>query len=189
MEFSYRISEAEYGRAFRLRSRPSGQSTSVRTLAFWVFIMICLMTLWMIVQRTANQHGAAPAITAPVTHSAHAGAASLVRNFLPFFVLLGAWIFLLRRLGPAAVRRRYRKDPTMQGEFTVNITPQSITTRNTAGTSTQSGWNLYEFWREDKDIVILVMISGDYFTLSLAGLSEPQRGELRGILAQALPKK
>jgi hypothetical protein len=87
------------------------------------------------------------------------------------------------------VRRLYRKDPLMRGQFAVSITPASIAIKNTAGTSSQSGWDIYDFWREGRSVIILVMHSSAYFILSLAELSEAQRGELRGILAAALPKR
>ena len=77
----------------------------------------------------------------------------------------------------------------MQGEFTANITPQSISLKNTAGTDFTSVWNVYEYWREAKDVIIVVFRSGGYSTLSLAGLSEPQRNELRGILSTVLPRR
>jgi len=77
----------------------------------------------------------------------------------------------------------------MQGEFTVSVTPQSISIRNTEGTSFTSVWSVYERWREGKNLIVLIFRSGGYSTLNIAGLSEFQRDELRGILAAALPKK
>jgi hypothetical protein len=108
---------------------------------------------------------------------------------VPAILIVGAWFFVVFRLQPMLLRRRYRKDPSMQGQFTVNITQESISTQNTAGSSSRTGWNIYKHWREEKGLILLVFHSGAYFLLSLAGLSEPQRDELRGILAAALPKK
>ena len=87
------------------------------------------------------------------------------------------------------LRRLYRKDPRMQGQFTVSITPDFISTENTAGTTSKCAWNVYDYWCEGKDVIVLAFHSGSYFILSLAGLSEPQQGELRGILKAALRKK
>jgi hypothetical protein len=91
---------------------------------------------------------------------------------------------------PMILRRQYRRDPLMLGQFTVNITPESISTQNTAGTSIQYAWNRCVFWYEVKDVVVL-LFRRPYtrFLISLAGLSEAQRNELRGILAASLPKK
>jgi len=87
------------------------------------------------------------------------------------------------------LRGIYRNDPVMQGQFTVNMTPESISTQNTAGTSSRTGWNIYKHWREGKDIILLVFHSGSYFLLSVKDLSEAQRDELRGILVASLPKR
>lgn len=188
MEFSYRISEAEYQAAWKLRNEPTRQRAALKTILFWVFILICLTLLWSIAQRGSHQTGTGPVVTMPAAHAAHVSAATILRNVLPFLVLLGVWLAMARSV-PSRLRLMYRKDPAMQGEFTVNVTPQSISTRNTAGASTESGWNIYEYWRERNNLIVLDMVSGTYFTLNLAGLSEPKRAELRGILAQALPKK
>ena len=51
----------------------------------------------------------------------------------------------------------------------------------------QAGWNFYESWREGKNLIVLVLHSGTYFILGLSGLSDVERGELRGILAAAIP--
>jgi hypothetical protein len=40
-----------------------------------------------------------------------------------------------------------------------------------------------------KNVIVLTFHSGSYSILSLAGLSEAQRGELRGILSAVLKKK
>lgn len=77
----------------------------------------------------------------------------------------------------------------MQGEFTVNIEPGSIAVRNTAGTLFQAGWNVFERLGERKDVIVLFLRSGEVTILSLAGLSDYQRNELRSILTAALPKK
>jgi len=87
------------------------------------------------------------------------------------------------------LRYLYRRDPRMQGQFTVNISRDSISTENTAGTTSTSAWNVYDYWCEGKGVIVLMFNSGTYSVLSLAGLSEPQRGDLRGILSAALPKR
>lgn len=81
----------------------------------------------------------------------------------------------------------YRKDPAMQGTYSVKITPDLIAMTNTAGISMQAGWNNYESWREAKNLIVLVLHSGAYFPIVLTGLSGGQRSELRGILAAAIP--
>jgi hypothetical protein len=188
MEFSYRISEAEYKQAFRLRLKAGGRAQTLKTVMFWVFVLVCLMLLWAVVERSSNQQSTTEEQTV-TTHAEPPSANNILLNVGPFVLIAGAWVFILFRLGPLQLRRMYRRDPAMQGEFTVTITPESISTRNTCGTFSQTGWNIYEYWREGKGLIVLVMISRAYFALSLANLTDPQREELRGILAQVLPKK
>ncbi|WP_348263682.1 hypothetical protein P8935_03765 [Telmatobacter sp. DSM 110680] len=193
MEFSYRLTEAEYIRASKLGRKVSSQSV-FKIVMFWVFIFVCLTLLWAVVQKS-RQHAAdfdqQPAMEAqddePKNHPQLMPA--LLENVGPFILLGGVWIFIIFYSVPTRLRRIYRKDPFMQGQFTVNITPESISTQNTAGTSSQTGWNVYKDWREKNGVVVLVFQSGACFGMSLAGLSEPQREELRGILGVALPKK
>jgi hypothetical protein len=96
---------------------------------------------------------------------------------------------MLLKLRPTTVRGLYRKDPVMQGQFTVNVTPEFLSAENTAGTCWKARWNIFAAWREGKDVIVLMYFTGAYFVLSIAGLSDAQRSELRGILATALPKK
>jgi cytochrome c-type biogenesis protein CcmH/NrfF len=188
MEFSYRISEAQYLQARKLGFERGSKPAKVKTILFWLFIFICLMLLWTIVQKSATQrrsdipvpaapvngaqttenpapsNGVVPEPSGPAGHDVHTKPANtayaLLLNVLPFVAILLVWGLLLARLGPNALRRIYRKDPQMQGEFTVNIAPSAISIRNTAETSSQSGWNIYEYWREGKDLIILKCLSG-----------------------------
>jgi len=253
MEFSYRISESDSLRAWKLRREkhrwPLGL-LGFGLVLFWVFILVCLMLLWTVVQKSATSkaveysysdlynkvqagevqdaviqgdelrghlkgspegfHTTLPANYDDLLKAMIAARMSVtIREskgkgpqggiVFPLLVTVGPivlvlslfclFVVLLGRFGATAPRSKYREDPVMQGEFSVEITPQGIATRNTAGTSAKSGWNIYEYWREGKGLTVLVLRSGAYFTLNVAGLSDVQRQELRGILATALPKK
>jgi hypothetical protein len=50
--------------------------------------------------------------------------------------------------------------------------------QNTLGTSSRSGWNIFERWREKKGMIVLIRRSGAFLILNLAGLSEPERNQL-----------
>ena len=192
MEFTYKVSEEDYWRAWRLRLKPP-RTRVLRTVVFWAFILICLLVLWRVVELNAPITAGAgePATTqqpeAP-TQGSGTTAHSLLVNVGPFIVLIGFWALMLR-FGQWAPRRIYRKDPLMQGQYTVTITPESISTQNTAGTSTKRTWNIFASWREGKDVIVLIYYTGAYFILSVGGLSEGMRSELRGILTAAVPKK
>jgi hypothetical protein len=189
MQFSYQVSEADYRRAFKLRT--SGRNFKI--LMFWAFILVCLLMLWAVVSKTnaRNSEDSAP----PVTQSDQDSQApapgktsmsrSLLMNLGPVVLVVGVLVFLR----PMILRRAYRKDPAMQGTYTIDLTPGAISIQNTSGFSTEAGWNLYDFWKQGKGVIILVGKSGTFFILSIARLSEPQREELRGILSAALPKK
>jgi hypothetical protein len=78
----------------------------------------------------------------------------------------------------------------MQGEFTVNLTPDSISVQNSAGTLSRSGWNVYFGWYEARGVIVLLshLATPILILISLTGLSEAQRDELRGILTAAIPR-
>jgi hypothetical protein len=193
MEFSFKISESEFRQAWRVERKASSRS-SLKTAAFWMFIMIGLLLLYRAIQPhspqtgTPSQHLISQAsIVGPVGSANTPG--SLLERVGPFLVLAGLWILIVTVLVPMRLHYLHKRDPRMQGQFTVNITQDSICTENTAGTTSKCSWNVYDYWSEGKNIIVLMFHSGSYSVLSLAGLSEAQRGELRGILSAALKKK
>ena len=193
MEFSYRITLSEFRCAWRLERRASSRS-SLKTAVFWILIMLGLLLLYRMVQPdrhpsglSAQQTVSRPAIIAPAIN-VPVEPANLER-LGPFLVLAGIWILIVGGLVPMRLHRLYQKDPRMQGQFTVNITRDAISTENTAGTTSNSSWNIYDYWCEGKNVIVLTFHSGSYSILSLAGLSEAQQGELRGILRAALPRR
>ncbi len=188
MEISYRISEAEYLMAVKLWRKGAIRSSRIKSILFWVFIIVCLMLVFGIFQKSHQQPTIPEQPAGEIVGSGNI-VGGIISNVAPLILFAGVWVFLIFKWMPMLQRRRYRKDPAMQGQFTVNITSESISTQNTAGTSSKTGWNIYDYWREGKDIILLVFHSGAYFLISLASLSEPQRDELRGLLATALPKK
>jgi len=191
MEFSYGITESEYVRACQL-GRNSFLHPVAKKVLFWVFVLLCLMLLWAIVQKTSYPPAVLDDPTATQSLAVEpANKISLTRalfvNVGPFVLLAVVWVFLVN-LGPKRLRRVYKKDPLMQGQFTVSLTSESISIQNTAGTSAQTGWNIYSSWREKNGIIVLILRSGPCFAMSLASLTEPQKNELRGVLSKALPR-
>jgi hypothetical protein len=185
MEITYKISEKEFSEAWALQNAADARSSSLKTVLFWIFILICLMLLWSAVEHNAPVQS--PAHSAPATHAIQ-GARSWT-GLLPFIGLAAVWFVLIRQARVTVSRRFYRNDPMLQGEFTVGMTPQSISMRNSAGATGQWNWNLYRNWRENKDIIVLAQRSGGFLPVNLAGLSGSQRNEVLAILGQALPKK
>lgn len=199
MQFTYRVSEADYQRAWKLRFKGGfAKNRTIKTIFFWVFVLVCLMLLWAIVQKTkqAGPDSSAPAAeeqssdeSGASSHREGPTAISLVENVGPFVLIGGIWFFMFFRMVPMRMRGQYRKDPAMQGTYTIDVTPAALAVENTAGLSSRVGWNLYDYWQESKGVIVLVMKSGAYFVISAAGLSEPQQADLREILSSVLQKK
>jgi hypothetical protein len=193
MEFSYKLTEAEFMSGARLE-RKSSSRASLKTALFWMSIMAGLMILFASIR--PRNHQASVANSAAVVRSVQpspttpAGkTAVLLQQVGPFLVIAGLWILLVKGLVPLRLRYLYRKDPRMQAHFVVELTQDSISTYNAAGTSSRSAWNVYGGWCEDEGIVVLMFHSGAYSIMSLAGLSPLQQDEVRGILSAALPRK
>jgi len=179
MEFSYTVSESDYVAGWKLR-RPR---RLLKSVMFWVFILVCLILLWGVVTRS---HDAQPVELEPASRASTDPVHGVIVNVLPFVLIVGIWIFMLSQMG-TTIRRFYRKDPLMKGVFTVTIVPEKIAIANTAGFSSEGRWSLYQSWREGKNVIGLLMHTGAWFVLVVSGLSEPQRNELREILTSALP--
>ena len=188
MEFSYRINEAQYAQAWRLRRNAGKRKKIVKVALFWVFILVCLVLLWGVIQHNA---GAAPSVAEdagniPESHSF----TSQLPMLLPIGAVLVAWVYTLFGVRHQ-LRKLYRNDPGMQGVFTVEITTEMFRTENTSGASGQTSWNIYDFWCEDakNHLIVLVAKSQAYFVVSTVDLSEAERNQLRSILQTALRRK
>ncbi len=193
MEFRFRLTEDEFVRGARLGRKASSRS-SLKTALFWMTIMAGLMVLYAYL-RPSDSPAPEPIQSAtfqaavPVLSTSDTRPGTLFQQVGPFLVIAGLWILIVMGLVPLRLRYLYRKDPRMQGQFTVEMTPDFLSMDNTAGTSSKSPWNVYEGWCESKGVVVLTAHSGAYSVMSLAGLSAGQQNEVRGILSAALPTK
>jgi hypothetical protein len=61
--------------------------------------------------------------------------------------------------------------------------------RDAYGASSQASPDGYKSWIESNGLFVLQLRSGGNVIVSLAGLSDVQRGELRSLLTATLPKK
>ncbi len=193
MEISYKLTEDEFVRGARLESKVSSRS-SLKTALFWMTIMAALMVLYAYLRPSDPQP--AQSISAATFKTANQGLptsvsepGTLLQQVGPFLVIAGLWILIVMGLIPLRLRYLFRKDPRMQGRFTVEMTSDFISTDNTAGTFSKSAWNIYECWCESKGIIVLMSHSGAWSVMSLAGLSQVQQNEVRSILTVALPRK
>lgn len=199
MQFSYEVSEADYLKAWKLRCRGVSRQNKPKLVMFWVFVLVGLLTLWTIMNKSA--HPAAPVADSQsaatdedseaASHQHHTPVAqALFWNVGPFVLIGGAWVFMIFRMLPGRrLRKLYRNDPAVQGRYTVEISPEGFAVENTAGFTTRTRWNIYEYWSERDDLMVLVLRSQAYFILALSHLEPEQREELRSLLGTALPKK
>jgi hypothetical protein len=150
MEFSYKITEIEFQEGWRVERKASSRS-SLKTAAFWMAIMFGLLLIYRAFLPSrplpggAEQHLIAQASIVRPVNDVNTASGFLDR-FGPFIVIAGLWILIVTRLVPMRLRYLYRKDPRMHGQFTVSITQDAISTENTAGTSSKSSWNVYDYW-------------------------------------------
>ncbi|HEY2861839.1 MAG TPA: hypothetical protein VGJ21_25795 [Terracidiphilus sp.] len=166
-------------------------------VVFWVFILICLMLLWVAVTRINDRTSeASPSSVAQSDQDSHTPAAigtsrssPLLGNVAPFAIMLGVWAVAIFWMVPWSLRRVYRKDPVLQGVYTIDVTTNQLSIDNTAGISSQVQWRVYESWHEKNGVIVIRYKSGWFFIISLLRASDPQRAELRKILSEALPKK
>lgn len=193
MEFSYKVTEEEFKAAWRLKRKASSRS-SFKTAVFWILLMLGLLMFYRSLEIKNNQ----PEITVGklATQSIFVNTANFtppsqesIADAGPFIVLSGVWTLIVSVLIPMRLRLLYQRDPRMQGQFTVNVTKDYVTTENSAGTESKTSWNVYNYWCENKGIIVLMFHSGAYSILSLAMLSGAQKKELREILSASLKRK
>lgn len=198
MEFTYSISEEEYVKANKL-ARKMMRSSIRKTVLFWLFVVVCLTLLFLVVQKdhVASQDPGSSTQTeetvqvqsgAPEVSTSVAAHNALV-NIAPLAAVLGIWAGIFFFWIPYQVRRQYRRDPNYQGVMTVTLNADTVALRSTTGLSWQVGWNSVDRWRERNDFLLLQMKSRGFLFASVRNLSEPEREDLRTILAEALRKK
>ncbi len=202
MEFTYRISEADYLATVKLRRRSVGRGPLKLFLA-WLWILAFLIMLWFTVllsvcHSAANSNSQVQTASdsdnsVSAAPSAKPSVASLLilraADLLVLAWFLYPWLVIFRSNGSARFRKLYRQNPQMQGEITMNISPESFSSHNSVGTKSQAGWNIYDHWIEYENMVLLVRRSGAYAALNIAALTEAERAELRSILSAVLPRQ
>ena len=170
MEFTYRISEAEYLSSLKLKFK---RTARVGTVAFFFFGVLIILFCLTLVFRFNSRHSIR----------------AIIVILVPCVLYIGFMVYLIFGLLPKRLRLLYRKSPTLQGQFKVNISPESLSIENSAGSSSKTDWKLFDFWFEEQDLLMLKFRSGAHAMMNLAGISDAQKDEVRGILTAALPKK
>jgi hypothetical protein len=196
MEFSYKLTEAEYLLASSIViKRPKRPWARVLSNAYLAALFLAIWGTFlagMVLERNdlvgvtardlANGNVVRGVSPTPLLSASILPAAGL-------FCLLLIVTRLLFRLPILLTRKEhFRSDPGCQAETTVSATAASISFRSAIGSS-ENIWGGYSTWAERNGILVLVSHAGVRSILKIAELSERERAELRSILGTALPKK
>jgi hypothetical protein len=193
MEFSYRISEAEYLKVAKVKIKGSPGLSEV-FLSLFICALLVVAYLEFHPYAESHEHRAytqPPSIAQqPTPDSTIPGRLEfrVFHNAFPFIAITGCWILGTFVFLPMHTRRLYKKVPALQGQFTVDVTQESISMQNTSGVSSKAQWNTFDHWREVKGVIMLVAQSGGCFLISLSRLTSGEQDELRGILTASLRK-
>ncbi len=191
MEFSYKLSEAEYLLAARIAAKRPGRPSA--RLFTYAFLTTILLIVWVsFVAGMVLEQSDLVGITAGDLQRPHKVEAIIPASIVPTLAIFCVAILLLRMRPLRWLLRRsrfehFRIDPGCQAETTVTLTSGSIAFRSATGSS-QSIWGCYTTWGERDGVVVLVTCAGVREILKIADLSESEKGEFRSILSSALPK-
>ena len=168
MEFTTRISEADFVNAHELRGRLL-KSNAIKYLLYIILaIMIGINLIGLLL------------------HCLPSG--SLNSVILPLVPVMLYNFLYLRLYIPYRLRCIYRKDFSGYEDF-VQINSDGISEQSKNGVASQYPWSAFELWRESQKVLIVVAKSGIFFIFPKCDLTDDQQTELRGILTQVLPKK
>jgi hypothetical protein len=192
MEFSYKLSEAEYLLAGRIAVKRPGQPWA-RVLAYGYLLQIFLIVWGSFLAGMVLERSDMVGVTANDIQKTHAVREIVPASIVPAIALFFVIFLLLRmRLLRYFDRRRrlehFRTDPGCQAETSVTATRQMIAFRSATGSS-ESSWGCYAAWAELNGILILVTCAGVRKILKISGLSESEKEEFRSLLNLVLPKE
>jgi len=201
MEFSYRVSEQDLREAQNAISGQDWRENRGKVIV-WAAIVTVLLLLWVAVhQWSNNQHLMENrSLTAVQTFRQDTEQRSFLedgKSFVfghgPLFPLSGlafaGWLVWVVGEGKRKARTDFLKSPIAQGEFHIHLAREGLQVTNTAGASSSMAWNVYDHWIESPNVVVLILRSQQQFLISIRAASEQQRGELRTLLNQVLPKR
>jgi len=92
---------------------------------------------------------------------------------------------------PRRYSQIYRQTPALQSEMRVTITTRGFTQDSHFGEPLRTNWEKYRYWREFREMILLVENSNDweFAAVNTVGLPDWQREELRDLLNGFLPKR
>jgi hypothetical protein len=108
---------------------------------------------------------------------------------LPAAVLLALWILIFRVITPYVARHRYRRAPYLHDEIANEVNLDGLAQKTSSGSFGFIAWKDLSYWRESKQVIIVVYPMKIFCILPKSNLNENEQAQLRSILAAALPSK
>jgi hypothetical protein len=177
MGFSFRITEDEYVRS--AVSHVEGHRSS--KVGLCIYLMLAALCLHLIIMLTYGQMHS-PDRMRP-------GFAFVL--YIPLLCLITVPALWRIYWVPRRYSRIYRMDPVLQSEMRVTVTSRGYTRDSDFGEPLRTSWSNYRYWREFKNVILLVEAANDWEITSLntSNLLDWQREELRDTLSAALSHK
>jgi hypothetical protein len=177
MGFSFRISEDEYVRS--ALSHVEGHTSS--KVGLCIYFALAAICLHLTIMLTYGQ------IFSPLRLPL--GPASALYVLLVGIITIPAlWrIFWV----PGRYSRIYRQSPALQSEMRVTITARGFTRDSDFGEPFRTSWDNYRYWREFREVFLLVETSNDweFAAINTVELPDWRREELRELLNGLLPRR
>ena len=186
MEFSYKLSEADYLLASKIVvKRPkrawaraqSYVSLGCLLVIVWGALLTGMMLEW-------SDAGGGSLAEAPIGHLV---LSSIIPSLILFWFSLWLPRLVMRWPRLMSGREHFRTDPACQAETTAIITSESAKFRSDNGNS-ESAWDCFSTWGERNGVLVLVTRAGGRKILKISGLSAVEKEDLHAILHVALPK-
>jgi len=186
MEFAYKLTEADYVKAARIKAKSLNARPWSKFLSR-LYLVLSFVILWLCF--SAGRILEWLDLTGDKLGNLAVGNL-LLSSILPTAILSLLIILLVRAVAYLPRRRlrreQYRNSAACQVETRVRVSPQSIAFQSETGSS-ESNWKNYATWNTRDGILVLTNHGGVRHILKIAGLD--QHSELMGILADALPQK
>jgi len=176
MDFSYQSSEKMYMEAFRLHYW--------RLMRKLVWIIAGAILIYAASILVMVLEGLAVGVSASRTLASNPMTADLILPLSIVFVFIIVFVLPRNR-----VARLYRRNPARDRIVNVSVTAEHFETKIEGLGGSCFNWPFYKSWYEGKNLIVLVLQTGQYQPIPKTGLTPAQLAELRGILAMALPRK
>jgi hypothetical protein len=178
MQFTSKLSEAEYMGAYRLNCKSPYRAIAnaiayTVTSLFWIF----LIASWIF----KALHPSDPFLGQNVS--------AFQKAILPGAFGFLLWVLFFRVYTPYDTRRKFRKTRSFQIEVLNEINSEGLMQKTSEGSYGFSRWADFSHWRESEQMFIVVYPTGIFCMIPKSAVTSEQQNEVRNILTAALAKK